>query len=299
MKDLAQVLFSVPADAAEAVASLLIEEGAGVEQRDAETSPSIAKDVTELVVWLPSSTVEKRVRQVETLLKSLKELGTKAEPWSWSSEEVEPEAWEEAYKKFFKVTRLSRHFVVQPSWEEYDAQPRELVIKLDPGMAFGTGLHLSTQLVVSAMERLAHSGIAPRMVLDLGCGSGILAIAAAKLWPTCRVQAIDRDEVAVAVCRENVTRNGLGSRITIERLEGAELEGVFELVLANLSSESLTELQPKMRDRLSDFGYMILSGLTSSQAQRIAVLYCRDLGMEPEYSEEAEGWRTLLLKARE
>jgi ribosomal protein L11 methyltransferase len=299
VKDLAQVLFSVPADAAEAVACLLAEEGAGVEQRDAETTPSIAKDVTELVVWLPSSTVEKRVRQVETLLKSLQELGTRAEPWSWSSEEVKPEAWEEAYKRFFKVTRLGRHFVVQPSWEEYDPQPRELVIKLDPGMAFGTGLHVSTQLVVSAMERLAHSGIAPRLVLDLGCGSGILAIAAAKLWPTSKVQAIDRDEVAVAVCRENVAHNGLGSRIIVERLEGAELDGVFELVLANLSSESLTELQPKMRERVSDFGYLILSGLTASQAQRIAVLYCRELQMEPEYSEAAEGWRALLLKARE
>jgi ribosomal protein L11 methyltransferase len=173
------------------------------------------------------------------------------------------------------------------------------VINLDPGMAFGTGLHASTRLVVSSMERLAHSGIAPRMVLDLGCGSGILAIAAAKLWPTSKVQAIDRDEVAVAVCRDNVARNGLGPRIIVERMEGAELDGVFELVLANLSFESLTELQPKMRDRVSDFGHMILSGLTTSQAQRIAVLYCRDLDMEPEYSEAVEGWRTLLLKARE
>jgi ribosomal protein L11 methyltransferase len=298
VKDLTQLLVSVPSPAAEAVANLLTEMVGGAEVRDHETTPSLAEGVSELVVWLPSSGVEGVVAKVETLLKSLGELGTKSDPWSWSSEEIEPEQWQEVYKKYFKTMRLGRHFVVQPSWEDQPPAPRDIVIRLDPGMAFGTGLHASTQLVIHAMERLAHAGMAPQKVLDLGCGTGILAIAAAKLWPATGVLAVDNDEVAVEACQVNVKRNGLESRILVEQQQADEVKGTFNLVLANLSAEVLTSLQPVMRRRVNDFGHLVLSGLTSDQCGGISLLYCKDLVMEPEYSEEADGWRSLLLKVR-
>jgi ribosomal protein L11 methyltransferase len=298
VKDLAQLLFSVPAPAAEAVANLLTEGVGGAELRDHETTPSLAEGVAELVVWLPSSDVKGVVAKVETLLKSLGEMGTENDPWSWSSEEIEPEQWQEAYKRYFKTMRLGRHFVIQPSWEEHPPEARDIVIRLDPGMAFGTGLHASTRLVIHAMERLAHAGMAPQKVLDLGCGTGILAIAAAKLWPATGVLAVDNDEVAVEACQANVKKNGLESRILVEQQQAAEVKGTFNLVLANLSAEVLVGLQPDMRRRVNDFGHLVLSGLTSDQCGAVSLLYCKDLVMEPEYSEEADGWRALLLKVR-
>lgn len=299
MTDISQVLFTVPTDAAEAVAALLTEQGRGVEQRDAETTPALAEDVTELVVWLPSSAVQGRVSAVETLLGALKELGRTVDPWSWSAEEVDPDSWRDAYKRYFKVNHVGRHIVVCPSWESYEGQPGELVMQLDPGMAFGTGLHASTRLVIAAMERVAHNGLAPKRVLDLGCGTGILAIAAAKLWPAARILAVDRDAQAVQICRDNLQRNGLQSRVMVEQRSGLELKASFHLILANLTAEILTELQPKMRRKMENTSYAVLSGITAEQAPDVALLYCQDLQLEPEYSEEAEGWRALLLKARD
>lgn len=299
VKDLAQVTFSVPTEAAEAVANLLTEEGGGVEARDPETSPSVPEGIAELVVWVPASSVEGKVKQVETLLGSLKNMSVKVDPWSWSSEEVDPSTWVDAYKRHFKVNRVGRYIVVKPSWETYEPRPQDLVVELDPGMAFGTGLHASTALVVHAMERMAHNQPAPKSVLDLGCGTGILAIAAAKLWPATRVLAIDNDETAVGVCRENVQRNRLDSRIIIEHRSGAEVRGTFSLVLANLSSQILNDLHPHMRRQLDSFGHLILGGITTEQADAVVRLYCKDLVMEPEYSEELDGWRAYLLEVRE
>lgn len=297
MKDLAQLLFSVPVDAVEAVTNLLNEECEGVEVRDADTNPAL-EGVAELVVWIPGAEVQGRVARVETLLSSLKEMGTRTDPWSWTSVDVKPEEWQEAYKRYFKSLRIGRHFLVQPSWEEHSSSNKEIVIQLDPGMAFGTGLHASTRLVIHAMERLAHAGMAPQKVLDLGCGTGILAIAAAKLWPATGLLAVDHDEDAVQACRENVERNGLEDRILIQRQEATDVKGTFNLVLANLSAETLVDLQPVLRRHVSDFGHLILSGVTADLASSIALLYCKDLAMEPEYTEEAEGWRALLLKVR-
>jgi len=299
VKDLVQLSFSVPSDVAEAVANMLTEEGGGVEQRDAETSESVGEKVTELIVWVPSSAVDGRVSRVSGLLASLKEMGSSVDPWSWASEQVDPKDWEEAYKRNFKVNRIGRYIVVRPSWESYKAEAQDLIVEIDPGMAFGTGLHASTALVVHAMERMAHNQPAPKSVLDLGCGTGILAIAAAKLWPATRVLAVDNDETAIQVCRENVQRNGLDGRIVIEHRSAKEIRGSFSLVLANLTAEALTDLQPVLRRHLDPFGHLVISGLTADQAPTVARLYCKDLALEPEYSEELDGWRSYLLEVRE
>jgi ribosomal protein L11 methyltransferase len=292
-------VFSVPADVAEAVGNLLTEVGSGVEQRDGETTPSLAPDTVEFWVWVSSTDVPRRVAAVETLLSSLREMDLKADPWSWRSEEVDPQTWQDAYKRYFTVHRMGRHFVVKPSWEQHEPDPLDFVIEMDPGMAFGTGLHQSTQLVVHAMERVARSGPAPQSVLDLGCGTGILAIAAAHLWPGTKVVALDSDESAVNVCRENVRRNHLEDRIRADHGSGAKADGRYDLVLANLSLETLTELRGMIPRYLHDSGHLILSGLLAEQANSIAHLYSRELLLEPEYSEEMDGWRALLFRVRD
>ncbi|MCC6750966.1 MAG: 50S ribosomal protein L11 methyltransferase [Deltaproteobacteria bacterium] len=281
------------------MANLLAERlGTGVEERDAETLASTPPGVTELLVWMPTADVDRHVSDIERLLSALRQLGTAVDPWSWRSEPADPQSWLDAYKRFFTVNRLARRLVVKPSWELYAAQPGDLLIELDPGQAFGTGLHPSTRLAASAIERLARQGLAPPSVVDVGCGTGILAIAAARLWPHCHILAIDSDETAVAACRENVERNGLSERIVIEHKGAAQLQGRFALVIANLQLDLLTMLQPRLRALADEFGRLVLSGLLAEQAQEISRLYCRDLAFEPEYSEEEAGWRALLLRIK-
>jgi ribosomal protein L11 methyltransferase len=235
---------------------------------------------------------------VEQLLLSLKDMGTTVDPWSWNTEVVDPQSWQEAYKQFFSVTHLGKRIVVKPSWEDYTPASREKIIELDPGMAFGTGLHASTQLVIHMMERLARSCPSPLSVLDMGCGTGILSIAAAQLWPNARIYAIDNDELAVQVCKENVQRNKLDGHIKIQLQSGAEVDATYDLVLANLTFETLTDLHPKMRNYASDFGRLILSGLLVEQAISLGRLYCRELIWEPEYTEAIGDWMAFLLRMR-
>ena len=297
MNELAQLSFSVPPATAEAVANLLVEQiGCGVEQRDKETLLSSGEGTIEIVAWLPSSDVPTRVGDVETLMASLKELGTVVDPWSWESQVADPETWLDTYKEFFKTSRLGRRFVLKPSWETYETQEDDLLIELDPGQAFGTGRHASTKLVLGCLDRLTRMAGAPQTIADVGCGTGILSIAAAKLWPGARIHAIDNDPIATEVCLENIALNGVENRITVETKTAEELRGRFNLVLANMTYEVLSEIRPVLRQRLADFGHLILSGLISEQATMLCRAYTRDLVLEPVYSEEEDGWRVLLLR---
>lgn len=299
VSDLAQVHYRVPHAAAESVANLLHElSGGGVEQRDEETLESPQRGLVEFVTWVPDSDVDNHVRSVERLLASLQDLGVETTSFSWSRQEADPDVWVDAYKKHFRTTRIARRFVVKPSWEEYEAQPGDLMIELDPGMAFGTGLHASTKLVMSTLERVARLCPTPQSVLDLGCGTGILAIAAARLWTASKIIAVDNDPTAVEACRQNVARNGLEDRIEVREGSAAAVEGQFSLICANLSYEVLSHLTQALPDRLDDFGRVILSGLLASQAQELCITYTGDLRLEPEYSEEDNGWRSLLLRVR-
>jgi ribosomal protein L11 methyltransferase len=149
------------------------------------------------------------------------------------------------------------------------------------------------------MERLAHAGEMPKQILDLGCGTGILSIAAAKLWPSAVILAIDNDEVAVEVCRENIKRNNLLSRIHVEKRSANEVQGVYDLILANLSAPLLFDLHPQLRDHLKEFSILVLSGITTEHVKSLAATYCKDLIFELEFSEEKDGWWALLLKTRE
>lgn len=298
MNELAEVQFRVPRAAAAAVANLLVESvGAGIEQRDPDTLHSTSDEIVELVVWLPSSAVADRVVSVERLLRSLEEMGMQVEPFSWQEIARDPTDWAEAYKTHFKTCHIGHRFVVRPTWERYCPKPHELMIEIDPGMAFGTGLHPSTQLVMTCMERLVgYSDEQPTTVLDIGTGSGILSIAAARLWPQCRVLAVDNDPTALDVCRTNIRRNGLHGRIIIEEKSATDLVGRFQLVLANLSFETLSGLHPNVLHLLDDAGQIVLSGLLADQAAAITRRYCHDLAVEPIYTQEVDGWRAVMMR---
>lgn len=187
---------------------------------------------------------------------------------------VREEDWAHAWKKFYKPLRIGKHVVLKPSWEEFTAQPGDLIIELDPGMAFGTGLHPSTRLCVVALEQIVKPGDS---VYDLGTGSGVLALAAAKLGAG-SILATDIDTLAVDVAKENAQINGIpvGERLVIQH--GSILPGragQFQVIVANILAEVLLGLfeckygDPPLIEPLAAGGHLIMSGIIQERAQMV------------------------------
>jgi ribosomal protein L11 methyltransferase len=191
---------------------------------------------------------------------------------------VAEEAWAEAWKEHFHVTHIGR-FVIQPSWRHYTPHPQDIVIKLDPGQAFGTGLHPTTQMCLSALNDYLRPG---DDVLDLGTGSGILAIAAAHLGAS-RVLALDIDPLAVQAARANAAANEVEQVVTVEQgsveeiptLAPARSAGEFEIrnfkfVLVNILANVILELfERDLGQVLAPGGSMVLAGLINTQEEGV------------------------------
>ena len=141
------------------------------------------------------------------------------------------EDWSNAWKKYYHPVKVGKHLVVCPSWEEYDRQLDDIVLTLNPGMAFGTGTHDTTRLCMELLEEYLTKD---DCVLDVGCGSGILAITAALLGAK-EIKGCDIDEVAVKVAGENADLNGVGDRIAFHRGDlTSQVEGSFQVICANI-----------------------------------------------------------------
>ena len=165
--------------------------------------------------------------------------------------------WENEWKKFFKPRRVGSHFVVRPTWESFDALPGDKVIVLDPGQAFGTGDHPTTRMCLEYLEMQ----VAPsNSVLDLGCGSGILAIGA-KMVGAGETLAIDIDPIAVEVAKENITRNNVEVKTAVGDVLELQLESRWDIVVSNIISATLINLAPDAAYALRPGGTWIVSGI--------------------------------------
>ena len=260
MAEWVEIIVPVGAADVDDVAALLASDvraaAAGTEQRG-----------DEIVFWVDPADVASALQETRDAVTRWAANGANLDPSRVRTADAMPEAeWRDAWKRYFKVSRLTRQFVVVPSWEPYTAQPGDVVIDLDPGMAFGTGTHASTQLVLEELQTLADGGLAPDRVLDVGCGSGILSIAAVKMWPSTRCIAVDNDPIAVAATLENGAHNKVTIETAITPL--AEIAGTFPLVLANIQAHVLRELKAELVSRTA--GTLILSGLLTPQAQPLA-----------------------------
>jgi len=245
-------------DVAALIASEVTAAAAGTEQRG-----------DEVVFWVRAGDAAAALAEARDAVARWQAGGLAVEPSRVRTAAAMPEAeWRDAWKKYFRVSRLTRQFVVVPSWESYSPAPDDVVIDLDPGMAFGTGTHASTRLVLEEMQAIADAGGAPRRILDVGCGSGILAIAAVKRWPGATCLAIDNDPQAIAATRDNAAKNSVADRIATST---APLAGPpHELVLANIQAHVLRELQAALIAHTAPGGTLILSGLLTPQAQPLA-----------------------------
>ncbi len=236
--------------------------GAAVEQilrrpnRDDLREPS-----TVVRAYLPIDGTESAIQQrIEQAIWHLGQLYPLPEPAFRVLDETD---WENAWKQHYPVDRIGHRFVIVPSWIEPHLNPDDLVISLDPGQAFGTGLHPSTRLCVLELERLANRS---DRVLDVGTGSGILAIAAARKGAA-EVLALDTDPIAVAVARENIARNHVEPRVRVLHKSVADvpLSPPWNLIVANILAETIADLLPDLAALLSVDGYLIMSGIVAAR----------------------------------
>lgn len=202
---------------------------------------------------------------VNERLEELKEMGLDLGEAKVEHEKMYEEDWANTWKQYYKPSKVGEKIVVKPIWEEYEAKENELVVDLDPGMAFGTGTHETTRMCIQALERYVKE---ESTVFDVGCGSGILAIAAAKLGAKLAV-GVDLDPVAVESSIENVGYNNLSN---IEILHGNLVEvidGKADIVVANILAEIICILTDDVKRVLKDGGIFITSGIIHDRVDMV------------------------------
>jgi ribosomal protein L11 methyltransferase len=189
---------------------------------------------------------------------------------------VREEDWANAWKEFFQVERLGRRLVIRPTWREYRQADDEVVVDLDPGMAFGTGQHETTRMCLLELEPMDLSG---KDVLDLGCGSGILAVAAAKLGAR-TVTAVDVESTAVEATTANAFRNRIDETVRVAQGSLGErwpfsdaAENAFDVVLANIHAGALQELAGDLHRALRPGGRLIGSGIIAERAADVDLAF--------------------------
>lgn len=208
---------------------------------------------------------------------------------------IQEEDWERAWQVHFKSRRLTSRFVVRPPWEDYQPKGDEVVLTIYPGMAFGTGRHPSTWLCLQALEEAGQNWPfqpAPQ-VLDVGTGTGILGLAAARLGA--RVLAIDVDPEAVAAARQNITLNELQEQVRAEDIPLAAIRQQFDLILANLTAPDLQTLAESLSGRLRPGGSLIISGFLISDLPKLQDQFL-SLGLSLQRSHQKDDWAALVLK---
>jgi ribosomal protein L11 methyltransferase len=268
-----EISCTVPSELADIVAeylSSLSGTGVCVENRsvDAFSHSEIPESATAQIKSYFSTTDDSaaRLKEIEEFLDQLaqRQPGLILPPPELSS--VTSEDWSTSWKINFKPLRVGRRLLIVPSWEEPQPLQDDIVLRLDPGMAFGTGGHETTRLCLDLLEQIMDNmpTLLTPAVLDLGTGSGILAMAAVQLGAG-RVCAVDIDPLAVDVARENLAINGLTDQVECSTTPLDSLDGSFDVILANILAEELVRLAPALCERLSPGGSLVLSGILAEK----------------------------------
>jgi ribosomal protein L11 methyltransferase len=292
---------AVEPEAVESVSAAFAEYGQGVALEQAVESsrdgdvidlPPDAPVVIKTYLPLADPNVEERQAQLH---KAIWALGMLRQVGELQVRTLRETDWANAWKEHFFVHRVGERTVIVPSWREAEYQPRanDVVLLLDPGMAFGTGLHPTTRLCLRAAEEVVSPG---QRVLDVGAGSGILAIAAAKLGAS-YVEAVEIEPVAAQVCSENVARNGVAANVTVRQgtLSEAAAEP-FDLLLANITIRTLLELQAVLAQQLRPGGTAVLSGVLDERVDELLKAFTTD--WQHVRTEHEQDWVAVLLSRR-
>lgn len=181
-------------------------------------------------------------------------------------EAISDQDWTESWKENFKPEQITERLVIKPTWEEYQAKPEEKIIEIDPGMAFGTGAHETTTMCLEAIEEYSSQS---SNLLDIGTGTGILSIGAYLLGIE-DITAIDIDETAVGIAKENLKLNGINQGVKVKQGNLAEeVDSSYGLVVANLLPHIILDLIPNLGRLVDQEGIFILSGITQEKKDRV------------------------------
>lgn len=238
--------------------------------------------------------LDEKLASIRAGLDEIAARGVDTKPAEFSVTRVQDEDWANSWKAYFHTDKVGERVVIQPSWEEYDPQEGEVVLRLDPGAAFGTGTHPTTAMCLRAMEKLIKPGMT---VFDVGTGSGVLAIAAAKLGAK-EVRAVDYDATAVRVARENIEANGVADVVsTAESDLFSAIPGRAGLVTANLIADLVIRLLPDLGAHLEKGGALLASGIIESRAQEVREA-AETAGFSVAEDHEEKEWHAMVIRRR-
>jgi ribosomal protein L11 methyltransferase len=287
-----EIVVELPRGAAEVMAEAVGSLTGGVEVRDGDTIIRAGSGRAVIVTQCRPEAEAEVIEEIGAAAGRMKEAGVQVEPLSVRRREAHEDEWRDVWKQYFRALRVGRTFLIRPSWDVPPAGPDDRVIDLDPGRAFGTGGHASTRLVIALAEEIAGRPV--ERFLDLGCGSGILSIAAARLWPAARGLAVDLDPEAVATTVENLARNQVTRVETrVGSLEAAPAGN--ELVLANIEAGVLADLAPGFGPRVAAGGAVLLSGILTDQADVVLRAF-EAAGFTLEARRDEDEWAALRLR---
>ncbi len=291
----AELSVSVRRQYAEAVAEFLIEEGSsnGIVE---EKSPA-DKNIAVLKAYIKNDAGRDGYvnRVVDYMAGLFAAAGDDESRPEIAVNLIPDEDWNKKWKSFFQPLKISDRIVIKPSWQNYHRLAGEIIVELDPGMAFGTGTHPSTSMclkVIDELERMLASRGSLRM-LDVGTGSGILAIAAVKVGFT-EVAGIDYDQIAIRVAQKNAEMNGVAGVATFSTTPVRLMEGLYPVVVANILPHVLIHMKEHLVVRLEPGGYLVLSGILIDKAAEVKSAFAADVDFFKELHEEQ--WACLVFQ---
>jgi ribosomal protein L11 methyltransferase len=269
-----------------------------VELRDGGTLLSTAPGRTAVIALCKPEDRQFVLSTAHEALATARDTGLAVDPVVVRERDADESEWRDVWKQFFRATRIGRRFCVRPSWDPIALEGTDFIIDIDPGRAFGTGAHPSTRLVIGLAEDIEESrrDAKPPIArfLDLGCGSGILSIAAARLWPAAVGVAVDNDPEATACSQENFERNAIS---TVALMTGTldQTTGRFDVILANIQADVLSELAAMMAEKLAPGGHAVLSGILCDQANDVVAVFT-SAGLALRSRRDEGEWSGLLLQ---
>lgn len=250
--------------------------------------------VTVSAYYADDEKLEKRLAEIDEQLALIEERIGKYRFGNTRFRKVSEQDWANEWKQYFHATHVGKNLVIKPSWEEYAPKEGEHVIEIDPGMAFGTGTHHTTNMM---MERLEKVITPDSTVFDVGTGSGILAIAAAMLGAK-SVKAVDIDGVAVRVAKENVADNGLSEQIEVREgdlLHGTE--GKADVIIANIIADIVIMLLQDVPQKLNDDGVLLASGIIEERMPDVEAA-AQAQGLYVDAVDHRGGWVVMQMKKK-
>lgn len=275
-----------------AVSALFTLTGNGV-QNDPGKNPGTQT----LIGYINIDSNEKATEEkINELVEQLSASSTDANQSHFQATNLEEEDWGATWKKKFKPVFISDHLVICPSWELVEPQAGQTVVAIDPGMAFGTGLHATTQLALQCIEScFLGNASTPVNVLDIGTGTGILAITSA-LFGAGSVLATDIDPDAVHAARENIARNAMDQIVKVSQVDISELSNPFDLVTANITHDVLLAMATDIERLTKVAGHLLLTGLLAGRQTENIISAFTNLGFTTPDIYNKDEWTALLFE---